>query len=408
MNQSLKNTMILLFMAGILIFISGYLTSFQQWLSLNYHQDRMSSSSYQGFSQSSGGIRQIIGTEKIAQQIDPPALTNSSEFAQPKAQQNHQSPYLPENTLGHASQTLTTTTEVVTANRKPLPVLIELDNELIVEFSSHYSSYEVQRALSRLMVLHNPQQIESLLNKQSIDTRERPHYYPRIENQFQQSVRYPAQAYRYAEYLLANFSQTVVENNEQWQIVTIPLKTFELPDKAKSYQNLVEQFSREYAVDNDLVYAIMEVESAFNPRAVSRSKALGLMQIKPGSAGRDVFKYVDNQAGQPSEQALFNPKDNIRIGVAYLSLLKQMYFKDVKDKTKKELLAVASYNGGLNTVFKLFGKTPEQSVARINRLSAERIYWILRQKHESNETRQYIEKVMAKRKKYQKLLQAAA
>jgi membrane-bound lytic murein transglycosylase C len=53
---------------------------------------------------------------------------------------------------------------------------------------------------------------------------------------------------------------------------------------------MVRQASRKYGVDESLILAIMQTESSFNPYAVSRSDALGLMQVVQHSAGKDVFR----------------------------------------------------------------------------------------------------------------------
>lgn len=53
---------------------------------------------------------------------------------------------------------------------------------------------------------------------------------------------------------------------------------------------MVRQASRKYGVDESLITAIMQTESSFNPYAVSRSDALGLMQVVQHSAGKDVFR----------------------------------------------------------------------------------------------------------------------
>jgi soluble lytic murein transglycosylase-like protein len=57
---------------------------------------------------------------------------------------------------------------------------------------------------------------------------------------------------------------------------------------------MVRQASRKYGVDESLILAIMQTESSFNPYAVSRSDALGLMQVVQHSAGKDVFRAQGN------------------------------------------------------------------------------------------------------------------
>ena len=82
-----------------------------------------------------------------------------------------------------------------------------------------------------------------------------------------------------------------------------------------------------YGLQRELVYAVIEAESAWNPRAVSEAGAAGLMQLMPETA---VALRVRNR---------FDVADNIRGGVAYLAWLMNYFGGDVR-------LAVASYNAG--------------------------------------------------------------
>ena len=82
-----------------------------------------------------------------------------------------------------------------------------------------------------------------------------------------------------------------------------------------------------YGLQRELVYAVIEVESGWNARAVSGAGAAGLMQLMPGTAAE--FR-VRNR---------FDIAENIRGGVAYLAWLMACFGGDMR-------LAVASYNAG--------------------------------------------------------------
>jgi membrane-bound lytic murein transglycosylase C len=77
----------------------------------------------------------------------------------------------------------------------------------------------------------------------------------------------------------------------------------------------------------------MRQESAFNPRARSWVGALGLMQIYPPYAGKEVFKIVKHQDATPSDDFLYDPKNNIMMGATFLQILRDRYFADIKDCT---------------------------------------------------------------------------
>jgi hypothetical protein len=96
---------------------------------------------------------------------------------------------------------------------------------------------------------------------------------------------------------------------------------------AGSYDNLIEKHAAAYAVSPKLVRAVIQVESGFNPRAVSARGAMGLMQLMPATAIEMGVRDV------------FDPEENIRGGVAYLRYLLNRYAGDVR-------LALAAYNAG--------------------------------------------------------------
>lgn len=86
-----------------------------------------------------------------------------------------------------------------------------------------------------------------------------------------------------------------------------------------------------YGVERELVEAVIEAESAWNPRAVSRAGAAGLMQLMPATAA--TFG-VRNR---------FDVEQNIRGGVAYLAWLSRRCHGDRR-------LILGSYNAGENRV----------------------------------------------------------
>ena len=101
---------------------------------------------------------------------------------------------------------------------------------------------------------------------------------------------------------------------------------------------MVEQTANRFQVDPQLVHAIIQVESEYQPKAVSPKGAMGLMQLIPETAERF-------GVGNP-----FNPKENIEGGVGYLRHLLNLFGGDLS-------LSLAAYNAGENAV-KRFGGIP--------------------------------------------------
>ncbi|MEW6375877.1 MAG: lytic transglycosylase domain-containing protein [Thermodesulfobacteriota bacterium] len=98
------------------------------------------------------------------------------------------------------------------------------------------------------------------------------------------------------------------------------------------YDSLISEFSRKYQVDFALIKAMIRAESGFNPFAVSRKGAKGLMQLMPETALRMSISNV------------FSPRENIEGGVRYFKYLLSLFNNDLR-------LSLAAYNAGENLVF---------------------------------------------------------
>src|SRR5947208_2516732 len=104
------------------------------------------------------------------------------------------------------------------------------------------------------------------------------------------------------------------------------------------YRDLVEAAAKRYNVDADLITSVIAVESNFDPKAVSRKNARGLMQLLPETAAQLGVRNIDD------------PAENIDAGTRYLRDLLQKYINVVA-------LALAAYNAGPDKV-QLYGRVP--------------------------------------------------
>jgi soluble lytic murein transglycosylase-like protein len=136
---------------------------------------------------------------------------------------------------------------------------------------------------------------------------------------------------------------------------TVRATRYVAADRGWQYENLISEHSLLNGVRSDLVRAVMQVESAFNPNAISPKGAMGLMQLMPAT----MRQYGVLNA--------FNPAENVRAGVAYLRDLLDRY-------SNNEELALAAYNAGPGAVDKHGQAVPpyretRNYVAKINKMT---------------------------------------
>ncbi len=112
-----------------------------------------------------------------------------------------------------------------------------------------------------------------------------------------------------------------------------------ISNRAKDHAPIIQQYSDLYGVSQELIKAIITVESCFDRYAVSRVGAKGLMQLMPQTAE---LMGVHN---------VFNAKDNIRGGTRYFRQMLELFEFDLE-------LALAAYNAGPNAVKKYKGIPP--------------------------------------------------
>lgn len=105
------------------------------------------------------------------------------------------------------------------------------------------------------------------------------------------------------------------------------------------YSPLIERIAREHQLRPELMHALIRAESGYDPVAVSRAGAVGLMQLMPATAER--FGVRDRT----------DPVQNLRGGAAYLRELIDMFNRNLQ-------LALAGYNAGENAVIQYGNRVP--------------------------------------------------
>lgn len=168
----------------------------------------------------------------------------------------------------------------------------------------------------------------------------------------------------------------------------------ELPKNETSYRFFVSKIAKDYGVEPKIAIAIMQVESSFNPLAISETGAIGLMQLKMDQSIEDVYDKVYGLKEIPQKSNFFEPQLNIEVGVAYLWLVANRYFANITNQKSKEYCLIAAYNAGAGTVLRTFDSDKLKAQEIINSMPPEKVLSVLKTKLDSAQGRRYISKVL--------------
>jgi soluble lytic murein transglycosylase-like protein len=162
-------------------------------------------------------------------------------------------------------------------------------------------------------------------------------YWSSKENRWKPVPPNNAAAMRAARSAAAEVNEYLGHDSNQSATAKIVTANFRGPTASPGdIDNAIEQAAARHNVDPNLVRAVVKVESNFNPNAVSRKGAMGLMQLMPSTARQLKVKNP------------FDPEQNVDAGVRQLKQLLESYDGDIK-------LTLAAYNAGAGAVARSSG-----------------------------------------------------
>jgi soluble lytic murein transglycosylase-like protein len=152
---------------------------------------------------------------------------------------------------------------------------------------------------------------------------------PRIDYEYEQDIVSPESPTHYIREVNQNQSQKIILD-------------FKPNKRERNYHSIILEAGNRYNVDPALIKAVIMAESGYDPKAVSKKGALGLMQLMPGTA--DELELEDP----------FDPFYNVNAGVKHLKGLLNEFEGDIE-------LAIAAYNAGSKKVREFNGIPPYET-----------------------------------------------
>jgi membrane-bound lytic murein transglycosylase C len=175
--------------------------------------------------------------------------------------------------------------------------LVDFENGLIVVTAKTEKMLQ-QSIMDVLLTQIDPSVIDAktaqdfgLINKRT----NRPFFWGQVLDHYRKPIGDEKSAVAFAKFLLQRKTSKLGRYT-----ISIDMVATHKDIAGGKYVKYVKSAGQQYNVPISLVMAIMETESSFNPFARSQSNALGLMQIKADTAGRDYFEIIKGYQHTPS------------------------------------------------------------------------------------------------------------
>jgi membrane-bound lytic murein transglycosylase C len=287
--------------------------------------------------------------------------------------------------------------------------LIDFDTGLVTveTLDTNNPKTSLKNAIVTTLLLPDDPRGADLFGAKEIKLGAIPYLLGEVKDDQGKDIRYEWRANRYADILIktALKTKTITSSNERKNVtyVDIAMVKDHANIRVAKYKSFVEQFANKYNISKNLVYAIIQTESNFNQFAVSGAGAIGLMQIVPSTAGIDAYKYAKGKSWKPSKGYLFDAKNNIELGTAYLKILDSKYLSGIYNSISREYCVICAYNTGSGNVLKAFSSDRTRAKNIINSKKPSEVYSTLQSNLKYEEPKKYIRKVMNYKKDFIRL-----
>lgn len=272
-------------------------------------------------------------------------------------------------------------------------VHINFDSGLItIETLNEDPIPSLKSAITSILLLNEP--VDLLNENTEPDLTREPFLYKQVLDETGSPIRWEWRAKRFANYLLTHEMKIRSSNNKQITYVTINLVANHVNQRVHKFLPLVRQAANRYDINESLILAIIKIESNYNPFAISRSDAIGLMQVQRHTAGRDLYQFWGKE-DEPTRAYLLDPQNNINMGSAYLALIRDKYLIGIHNPISMKYAMITAYNGGAGSVLTTFSQDRKKAIDIINSMTPDEVYTMLTTKHKSIESRNYLIKVMS-------------
>jgi len=219
-----------------------------------------------------------------------------------------------------------------------------------------------------------------------------PFLYQQVKDNDGKVMKWHWRASRYANYLIKHKRKQLTINDRPVSSVSFALTSDHTQIRKQRYQPLINQAALHHKIDKNIVTAMIQVDSRFNPYALSRNGRIGLMQIS-SSIGEDVFHQQKKYPFKPQPNWLFNNANNLDIGSSYLNLLDKQYLKDIRNPKSRYYAMLASYIAGPQNMLQTFSKNKKEAINIINGLSSYEVYQSFTNNQSRSEIKNYVAEV---------------